>query len=41
MRNQDGTLSTEKKEELMNYVKVGNLLDLFQSKARKFLPDSR
>ena len=38
-RNQDGALSTEEKEELMNYVKVGNLLALFQSKARKFLKE--
>jgi hypothetical protein len=39
MRNQDGALSGEEKEELMNYVKVGNLLALFQSKARKFLKE--
>jgi hypothetical protein len=38
-RNQDGALSVEEKEELMNYVKVGNLLALFQSKARTFLKD--
>jgi hypothetical protein len=40
-RNQDGALSAEEKEELMNYVKVGNLLALLQSKARKFLKDHR
>ena len=38
-RNQEGTLSAEEREELMNFVKVGNLLAVFQSKARKFLKE--
>ena len=38
-RNQEGTLSAEEKEELLNFVKVGNLLAVFQSKARKFLKE--
>jgi hypothetical protein len=40
-RNQDGALSAMEKEELMHYVKAGNLLALLQSKARKFLKDHR
>src|SRR5262245_59251423 len=36
-RNQDGSLSPEEKEELMNYVKAGHLLALLHSKARKSL----
>ena len=39
MRNQEETLSADEKEELRNYVKVGNLLAVFQSKARKYLKD--
>ena len=38
-RNQAGALTSDEEEELRNYVKVGNLLALFQSKARKFLKD--
>jgi hypothetical protein len=36
-RNQDGRLSSEEKEELENYVKVGHLLALLHSKARRSL----
>jgi hypothetical protein len=36
-RNQRGALSAEEKEELLSYVKVGHLLALLQSKARKAL----
>ncbi len=36
-RNQVGALSAEEKEELMNYVKVGNVLARLQSRARKVL----
>jgi len=40
-RNQDGALSPMEKEELMHYVKAGNLLALLHSKARKFLKEHR
>jgi hypothetical protein len=36
-RNQEGRLSPEEKEELMNYVKAGHLLAVLHSKARKSL----
>lgn len=36
-RNQDGDLSPEEQEELLNYVKAGHLLALLHSKARKSL----
>jgi hypothetical protein len=35
--NQEGSLSSEDQEELRNYVKVGHLLALLHSKARKSL----
>jgi len=37
VRNQDGCLSSDDREELMNYVKAGHLLALLHSKARKAL----
>jgi hypothetical protein len=33
-KNQEGTLSRKEKEELFNYIKVGDLLAILQSKAR-------
>ena len=36
-RNQEGTISQEEREALDNYVKVGDLLAILQSKARKLL----
>ena len=36
-RNQEGALSSEEQEELLNYVKAGHLLALLHSKARKSL----
>jgi hypothetical protein len=36
-RNQEGALSPEEMEELMNYVKAGHLLAVLHSKARKSL----
>jgi hypothetical protein len=36
-RNQAGDLSSEEQEELQNYVRVGHLLALLHSKARKSL----
>lgn len=36
-RNQEGALSPEEHEELMNYVHVGNMLVILQSRARKTL----
>ena len=38
-RNQYETLAAAEKDELMNFVKVGNLLAILQSKARKVLKD--
>jgi hypothetical protein len=35
--NQEGALSAEDKEELHNYIKVGHLLAILQSKARQAL----
>ena len=35
--NQEGGLSTQDKEELHNYIKVGHLLAILQSKARQAL----
>ena len=35
--NQDGALSSVEKEELHNYIKVGHLLAVLQSKARQAL----
>jgi hypothetical protein len=37
VKNQEGALSPEEKEELDNYIKVGHLLAILQSKARKAL----
>jgi hypothetical protein len=36
-RNQEGKLSAEEREELLNYVKAGHLLAVLHSKARKSL----
>jgi hypothetical protein len=36
-RNQQGALSADEREELQNYVRVGHLLALLHSKARKSL----
>ena len=36
-RNQEGSLSAEEHEELMNFVRAGHWLALLQSKARKSL----
>jgi hypothetical protein len=36
-RNQEGQLSTEEREELDDFVKIGDLLAILQSKARKLL----
>ena len=36
-RNQEGTLTPEEREELLNYVNAGHLLALLHSKARKSL----
>src|SRR5437667_9633588 len=36
-RNQDGALSSEERQELLNFVKAGHLLALLQSRARKAL----
>ncbi len=36
-RNQDGALSPEEHEELMNFVRAGHLLALLHAKARKTL----
>ena len=33
-KNQEGTLSRKEREELFNYIKVGDLLAILQSKAR-------
>jgi hypothetical protein len=40
-RNQEGSLSSEEHEELMNYVRAGHLLALLHSKARKSLKAKR
>ena len=37
VRNQDGALSPSEYDELQTYVKVGHLLAVLQSKARRFL----
>ena len=37
VKNQEGQLSSEEREELDNYIKVGDLLAILQSKARKLL----
>jgi hypothetical protein len=37
VKNQEGTLSTAELEELDNWVKVGDLIAILQSKARKIL----
>jgi hypothetical protein len=38
--NREGRLSAEEQEELDNYVRVGDLLAILQSKARKLLKRS-
>jgi hypothetical protein len=40
-RNQEGTLASEEKEELQNYVEDGHMLALFHSKARRSLKAGR
>ena len=37
-RNQQGRLTVQEREELANYVKVGDLLAILHSKARQALP---
>jgi len=39
-KNQDGRLSPEETDELDSYIKVGDLLAILQSKARKLLKKS-
>ena len=39
-RNREGKLTAGEREELDNFVKVGDLLAILQSKARKFLKQS-
>jgi hypothetical protein len=41
VRNQEGLLSPEEHDELMNYVKAGHLLALLHSKARKALKERK
>ena len=41
VRNQDGQLSAEEKEELLGFAKAGCLLGILQSKARKSLKTRR
>ncbi len=40
-RNQDGALSPEGHEALLNFVRAGHLLALLHSRARKSLPTKR
>ncbi len=40
-RNQEGTLSSQEHEELLNYVKAGHLLALLHSKARRALQQTK
>jgi hypothetical protein len=40
LKNQENHLSREELDELDNYIKVGDLLAILQSKARKFLKAS-
>jgi hypothetical protein len=37
-RNQEGLLSPQEEEELDNFVRVGDLVSILQSKVRKLLP---
>ena len=37
VKNQEGRLSPQESDELDNYIRVGDLLAILQSKARKFL----
>jgi hypothetical protein len=41
VRNQSGSLSKAEQKEMQTYQKVGHLLDLLQSKARKSLKQNR
>jgi hypothetical protein len=41
VRNQDGRLTPDEHDELMNYVKAGHLLALLHSKARKALKNRK
>ena len=41
VRNQDGTLTTEEESELDHYNRVGSLLSIMKSKARKLLKNGR
>jgi hypothetical protein len=40
VKNQEGQISTEERDELDCYIKVGDLLAILQSKARKLLKKS-
>jgi hypothetical protein len=40
LKNQEGRISPEELAELDNYIKVGDLLAILQSKSRKFLKAS-
>jgi hypothetical protein len=40
VKNQEGQISSEELEELDNYIKVGDLLAILQSKARQSLKKS-
>jgi hypothetical protein len=40
VKNQEGRISPEERAELDSYLKVGDLLAILQSKARKFLKQS-
>ena len=40
-RNQAGALSTQEKEELLNYVKAGHLLAALHSRARRSLKERK
>jgi hypothetical protein len=41
VKNKQGRISTEERDELDSYIKVGDLLAILQSKARKILKKSR
>jgi hypothetical protein len=41
VKNQEGRISTEELQELDSYIKVGDLVGILQSKARKLLKASK
>lgn len=41
IRNQDGDLSTSEKNELLAYARIGSVLSILQSKARRSLKHNR